>query len=75
VYSFIADAIARIGDMIGCRILYEEKKDQTLPVSFTRNGRVIGTAMLNIKDGKDFYPYVGIASEATTLLFRVSKLS
>jgi hypothetical protein len=31
--------------------------------------------MLNIMDGKDFYPYVGIGCEGITLLFRVSKLS
>lgn len=64
--------MAKRGDLIGCKIEFDQSRDGIFPVSFTLNGKVIGEAKVNGGKGKEFYPFIGIGWEGITLLFKVS---
>lgn len=63
--------MAKRGDLIGCKILFDQSYDGILTVLFTFNGKVIGEA--EVEEGKELYPFIVIDGEGITLLFKVSK--
>ena len=67
-----SDAMAYRGDIVGCRVLFEEESFGVIPVSFTLNGREIGRAKLAMKEWPLIYPFVGMAYQGISTLFSVS---
>jgi len=76
--------MARRGDLLGCKVLFNETSQNTgtVPVVFTINGREIGRATVQrytesydpmAKLEYELYPFVGIGWEGVSLLFKVSK--
>lgn len=64
--------------MIGCQILYARQTRESLPVIFTLNERVVGKALIKIKENTPlgaFYAYIGIGWKEISLQFRVRMLS
>ncbi|EDO38427.1 predicted protein [Nematostella vectensis] len=63
-------AMAHRGDLIGCFADFDNKKDGTLPVVFSLNGRVVGRGYLKVDEFRDnsFYPYVGMGNNVTVIV-------
>ncbi|KAK3707204.1 hypothetical protein QZH41_019566 [Actinostola sp. cb2023] len=65
------DTLVYRGDLIGCVVLFDNEKDNVLPVQFTRNGRVVGVAKIDAQLIGNLHPFVAMAYPGIKLLFRV----
>ena len=57
---------------MGCSALFNEVHNEMIPVVFALNGSQVGdTSMKYDPDHSKLYPYIGMANDGISVLFRV----
>ena len=61
------------GDLIGCRIGFDEAQDGKIPICFSLNGQAVAKVSIKMGSEKsDIFPFVGMRHKGIRVLAKVS---